>query len=496
MEAKVCVIGSSPCASETLKNLVLPGIGQFTVVDDAVVEEADFGNNFFLEQGDLGKSRAEAVSRLLQEMNPDVRGTFVCKDLASVLQPEFFRPYALVIACQVTASLSVQLDELCHELGIPLVLVTSVGMVGKLRLHVAEHAVIETKPDSEFGDLRLADPFPELQRFVKSIDIDSLDDAAHAHVPYVVILMRALEIFQEEVGHAPSTREEKDRFKAIISKMSRNAQEQNFAEALSNAYKAWTPYTIPEAAKDVLELRTSNSRSDFWVVAKAVANFARDCGKLPLAGSLPDMTANTEWYTKLQEIYASRASGDCAAISAHLATISEELDLDTTGVSPEYVTRFCKNALNVEVFRFRSLKDELQNPISPEEGGLDLACESEDEDSLIHWYLALRAADLFREKHRHWPGFQCNESACAAEAALLAEEAKQVVESYKADITCDPKMLEEIVRYGGCELHVTSSVLGGIASQEAVKLITKQYSPLNNTVIYDGLHGKMQTLEL
>jgi amyloid beta precursor protein binding protein 1 len=303
--------------------------------------------------------------------------------------------------------------------------------------------------------------------------------------------MRALELFQEEAGHAPSTREEKDRFKAIISKMSRNPQEQNFAEALSNAYKAWTPYTIPDAAKDVLELRTSNSRNEFWIVAKAVAHFARDCGKLPLAGSLPDMTASTEWYTKLQEIYASRASGDCAAIVARCA-----LDPDATGLSPEYVTRFCKNALNVEVFRFRSLKDELQNPVSPEEGGLDLACESEDEDSLIHWYLALRAADQFREKYRHWPGFQCSESACAGEAALLAEEAKQVVECYKAEITCDPKTLEEVVRYGGCELHVTSSVLGGIASQEAVKLITKQYAPLNNTLIYDGLHGKMQTLEV
>ncbi len=29
------------------------------------------------------------------------------------------------------------------------------------------------------------------------------------------------------------------------------------------------------------------------------------------------------------------------------------------------------------------------------------------------------------------------------------------------------RYLEEMVRYGGCELHVTSSVLGGIAAQEA-----------------------------
>lgn len=62
---------------DTLKNLVLPGIGQFTILDDAVVEEADLGVNFFLEESSLGKSRAEETVRLLGELNPDVRGTAV-----------------------------------------------------------------------------------------------------------------------------------------------------------------------------------------------------------------------------------------------------------------------------------------------------------------------------------------------------------------------------------------------------------------------------------
>lgn len=64
---------------ETLKNLVLPGIGGFTIVDPAPVTESDLGVNFFLEEESLGKSRAEETCRLLRELNPDVQGYFYSK---------------------------------------------------------------------------------------------------------------------------------------------------------------------------------------------------------------------------------------------------------------------------------------------------------------------------------------------------------------------------------------------------------------------------------
>lgn len=66
--------GSSAAGIETLKNLVLPGIGAFTIADTAKVAEADLGINFFLEASSLGKSRAAECSRLLEELNPDVKG--------------------------------------------------------------------------------------------------------------------------------------------------------------------------------------------------------------------------------------------------------------------------------------------------------------------------------------------------------------------------------------------------------------------------------------
>ena len=74
--AKILLLNSGPgvVGIETLKNLILPGIGSFTIVDEAVVEEKDLGVNFFLTEESLGKSRAEESCTLLRELNPEVKG--------------------------------------------------------------------------------------------------------------------------------------------------------------------------------------------------------------------------------------------------------------------------------------------------------------------------------------------------------------------------------------------------------------------------------------
>lgn len=73
-DAKILLLNHSPgvVGIETLKNLVLPGVGSFTIVDGATVSEPDLGLNFFLEESSLGKSRAAETSKFLKELNPDV----------------------------------------------------------------------------------------------------------------------------------------------------------------------------------------------------------------------------------------------------------------------------------------------------------------------------------------------------------------------------------------------------------------------------------------
>ena len=71
--SRILVIGASALSAQILKNLVLPGIGSFVLLDDSIVNGADLGVNFFLQPGESeGKYAAEEMCRLLAEMNSSV----------------------------------------------------------------------------------------------------------------------------------------------------------------------------------------------------------------------------------------------------------------------------------------------------------------------------------------------------------------------------------------------------------------------------------------
>ena len=63
--------------TEILKNLILPGVSSFTIVDANCVRGEDAGNNFFLSREAVGKPRASVAAASLLELNTDVAGTFL-----------------------------------------------------------------------------------------------------------------------------------------------------------------------------------------------------------------------------------------------------------------------------------------------------------------------------------------------------------------------------------------------------------------------------------
>ena len=63
-----------------------------------------------------------------------------------------------------------------------------------------DHVIVEAKPDTEQFDLRLANPFPELEEFAAGFDFVHMDAMEHAHTPYVVILLQALRNWMQAVS--------------------------------------------------------------------------------------------------------------------------------------------------------------------------------------------------------------------------------------------------------------------------------------------------------
>lgn len=52
------------------------------------------------------------------------------------------------------------------------------------------------------------------------------------------------------------------------------------------------------------------------------------------------------------------------------------------------------------------------------------------------------------------------------------------------------------VRQGATEMHNIAAYLGGVGAQEALKIIIKQYVPLNNTLIFNGIFCSSSSLSL
>jgi len=56
--------------------------------------------------------------------------------------------------------------------------------------------------------------------------------------------------------------------------------------------------------------------------------------------------------------------------------------------------------------------------------------------------------------------------------------------------------IAEVVRGGFGTLPTTAAFLGGVVAQEAIKLVTAQYTPLDNTCLVDLIESKIEKWKL
>ena len=125
-------------------------------------------------------------------------------------------------------------------------------------------------------------------------------------------------------------------------------------------------------------------------------------------------------------------------------------------------------------------------------------------------YIGLRVCDAFYERFNRYPGefssagnevMDADQQQIERDLNDLKQIGKQWLShhSINADKQQGPlrdSILEELCRYGASELHSISAFVGGCAAQEAIKLITHQYVPIDNVLIYNGIRQSTSVLKL
>lgn len=510
-ETTVMLLRATAAGTETLKNLVLPGVGKIVVVDDAILTDMDVQSNFFVTMSTTTTTfepvpRAKIALELLQELNPDVQGSYLhVADLSDVNYAQLFASYTnlLVIGADLEPSLADAVAHVC-SLTVPFIHVQSYGLLGLVRLQAPRPlCVFDSKPASSTPDLRLVTPFPAFVEYCNSINMESadMDDHQYSHVPYPVILYKLQ--YQWKVSHQgalPKTFAEKQEFREHVKKMARKWDQQvNFHEAYNNAYLAYTEKTLDinhiEGLLEKLQGHPTTSTSTSQQLLSALIKFLHNRGgHAPLGGTLPDMTASTQSYVQLQQLYHDQAQKDALELRSYL-----EQDASGTVPTDEEVSRFCANVFELDILVLRSCHDEYQVVPPPQdlvEDWHSLDPYEVPEQTPLLWYVGLRACRLFHIQVGRYPGVT---SDWESDVDLVQEKILQVcrdmqllegdnwIQQTLVTSNTTSNMAAELTRYGNAELHVIASIVGGVASQEAVKLITGQYTPLNNTYVYNGI---------
>lgn len=491
--AQVCLLNATAVGCEVLKNIVLPGFGSFSVVDSQKVTARDLGRNFYLRKSDLDRNRAEAVSEILAELNPEVKGQFLAEDPLVVIEksPEFFDQFNYIIASQMPIHQVEKLAKYCFEKNKILVSVRSYGMIGYLRIFTKSHTIVEAKLDTQIDDLRITKPWLDFLKFCDLQDLEAMDNNALAHTAYPILLVKALQKWKASHNNQlPQSRAEREEFQNTIKSLSKSwTMLTNFEEALDKAHFCYSEPQIPESTaavfNDELCSNLTKDSDDFWIMSAAVKKFVENEGQglLPLQGRVPDMQSDTERYVKMQSLFRKKARADMEIVKKYMKEFLIQVGKPEDSIPEMDLKEFCKNACYLRAVHFRSLEQELKTPNKDE-----IQSHMQwNEDSTMPFYICFRAIDRFLEKKGYHPGQEDeNIESDTVELRKIVDEL--LVEFGVTETVHDmDKYIAEMVRYGGCELHNISSLMGGVAGQELIKLCTRQRIPVNNTWVFSGI---------
>ena len=433
------------------------------------------------------------------------------------------------------------LERICQhakESSIPVFYIHCQGFFSHFSVQLpAQFPIVDTHPDpASTQDLRLLNPWPELLDFLekKTGSLDSFSDHDHGHIPYLIILLYYLEVWKaSHDGQNPANYSEKREFKALVESGARkdNSEggEENFDEAAAAVLKSLNPPSISSGLREVFEAEDCQNlkpkSANFWIISNAIQKFhTSHNGLLPLPGALPDMKAQSSDYIQLQNIYKAKARSDLAEVTQTVRNSEQELGRKSP-IEHAEIEAFCKGAQFVKLIHGRPIRvAKCTAEIDWTDRAKALSQELEDPDSLLPIYFAFLALDRYQDdidriQKLRSPANDLPLNDIIAGRAVsgavpplptFAESAHFSTPAVDPEHDSKPwprfdtpeartrfdHVVEELERAGRGELHNVAAVTGGMVAQEVIKVITKQYVPVDNCCVFDGIASKTAVFKI
>jgi amyloid beta precursor protein binding protein 1 len=510
--SSICLININTVATEILKNIVLSGIASITIVDSNLITENDLATNFFFTEQDLGFSKSEVLSKNLSILNPDVSISYINNHSTVDLinDNNFWNQFNCIIYTPLSSidnihddntnnniniDISFLLSDLLWNLNIPLLRISSLGFYAYLQIQYNEQSIIDTH-ENNLHDLRLDSPWPELKAFIDSIDLNPELNDLYYQIPYSIILTK---IFQSLKSNNSINPIKPNDIRNQIKLLYQSGDEINLNEAYNKAYLILkNSYDISNDLLQILNNENAkssnlnNKSSIFWILINALNQFYNEFGLLPLSGSLPDMESNTTIYIKLQKLYADKFNNDKDYIKFKVLESLKKLNRSFNELSDSLLTTFVKNSKFLKFIKGSKWNSTTQILQYFEKLINDSTSDSNstiNSEALI--YLSFMIIESYVQQNGNYPTPQNKSELRTLAISILCND-----DNLKSFPDGLDKVLDEMCRSNGKELHNISAFLGGIAAQETIKILTNQYVTLDNSLVVDGINGKTSTFKL
>ncbi|TPP55713.1 Ubiquitin activating enzyme [Fasciola gigantica] len=125
----ILICGLGGLGLEIAKNIILAGVRSVTLYDQSPVTWTDLSSHFFASTDDIGHGKAEVSRHKLAELNTHVAVHILVKPK---LGQEDFQKFSLVILTQCPHEMCLEVGDICHKLGIRIIIANTCGVFGKV----------------------------------------------------------------------------------------------------------------------------------------------------------------------------------------------------------------------------------------------------------------------------------------------------------------------------------------------------------------------------
>lgn len=217
------------------------------------------------------------------------------------------------------------------------------------------------------------------------------------------------------------------------------------------------------------------------------------------------MKAQSADYIELQNIYKAKARNDLAEVVDRVRMLESKLQR-VSPVDEKEIEAFCKGAAFIKLIKGQLLRSHMPSSSEERRENLQSFCrELQKEDSLLPIHISFTIYDLMMAALIP-PNIAALSNLDEIHVGVREHIANEIELPHRFENlwggldglnvqVCREKVennLAELIRAKGGELHNISALTGGMVAQEVIKVITKQYVPIDNTCVFNGVLSKTE----